>query len=205
MVTIIDLQSGNIGSVRNMLYRLEEDCEITSCPEAVLSADRIIIPGVGMFNNSIQNLDEFGGLRLAIKRAALEKNVPILGICVGMQMLMDSSDEGKGKGLGLIRGRVRKLIAPELKIPHMGWNRVKIKTSDRLFDKLETENRFYFVHSFAPDPASKDEILAETIYGKPFCSAIKRQNVYGVQFHPEKSHRFGLQLLKNFCEIPHAS
>lgn len=205
MVTIIDLQSGNIGSVRNMLYRLEEDCEITSCPEAVLSADRIIIPGVGMFNNSIQNLDEFGGLRLAIKRAALEKNVPILGICVGMQMLMDSSDEGKGKGLGLIRGRVRKLIAPELKIPHMGWNRVKIKTSDRLFDKLETENRFYFVHSFAPDPASKDEILAETIYGKSFCSAIKRQNVYGVQFHPEKSHRFGLQLLKNFCEIPHAS
>lgn len=205
MVTIIDLQSGNIGSVRNMLFRLEEDCEVTSCPEAVLNADRIIIPGVGMFNNSIQNLNKFVGLRFAITRAALEKNVPILGICVGMQMLMDSSDEGEGKGLGLVRGRVRRLNAPELKIPHMGWNRVKVKTSDRLFNKLETENRFYFVHSFAPDPASKDEILSETVYGKPFCSAIKRHNIYGVQFHPEKSHRFGLQLLKNFCEIPHVS
>ena len=204
MVTIVDLQSGNIGSVRNMLHRLEVDSMITNCPDAVLSADRIIIPGVGMFNKSIQNLDAFKGLRSALKRAARDNRVPILGICIGMQILMDSSEEGEGRGLGLIKGRVRKLNAPELKIPHMGWNSVKIRKGNRLFDKLEAENRFYFVHSFAADTESKDDVLAETTYGKKFCSAIERHNVYGVQFHPEKSHRFGMQLLKNFCEIPHA-
>ena len=204
MVTIVDLQSGNIGSVRNMLHRLEVETMITNCPKAVLSADRIIIPGVGMFNKSIQNLDAFKGLRSALKRAAQDKRIPILGICIGMQILMDSSEEGQGRGLGLIKGRVRKLNAPELKIPHMGWNSVKIRKGNRLFDKLEAENRFYFVHSFAADTESKDDVLAETTYGKKFCSAIERQNVYGVQFHPEKSHKFGMQLLKNFCEIPHA-
>jgi len=205
MVTIIDLESGNVGSVRNMLHRLEKDCVVTSCPKAILCADRVIIPGVGTFNNSAQNLDKFRGLRLALKRVALEKKVPVLGICVGMQILMDSSDEGEGEGLGLVRGKVRKLVAPELKIPHMGWNSVEIKKDDRLFEKLEAKNRFYFVHSFAPEPESKGEVLAETLYGRAFCSAIKKQNVYGVQFHPEKSHRFGMQLLKNFCEIPHVS
>lgn len=204
MVTIVDLQSGNIGSVRNMLHRLEVDSMITNCPDAVLSADRIIIPGVGMFNKSIQSLDAFKGLRSALKKAAQDGRVPILGICIGMQILMDSSEEGEGRGLGLIKGRVRKLSAPGLKIPHMGWNSVKVRKSNRLFDKLEAENRFYFVHSFAADTESKDDVLAETAYGGAFCSAIERHNVYGVQFHPEKSHRFGMQLLKNFCEIPNA-
>ena len=126
-------------------------------------------------------------MRSALKRAAQDKRIPILGICIGMQILMDSSEEGEGRGLGLIKGRVRKLSAPGLKIPHMGWNSVKVRKGNRLFDKLEAENRFYFVHSFAADTESKDDVLAETAYGGAFCSAIERHNVYGVQFHPEKA------------------
>ena len=203
MVTIVDLQSGNIGSVRNMLHRLEVDSMITNCPDAVLSADRIIIPGVGMFNKSIQNLDAFKGLRSALKRAAQDKRIPILGICIGMQILMDSSEEGQGRGLGLIKGRVRKLNAPELKIPHMGWNSVKIRKVTACLTSSKQKIAFTL---FTLSPQIRNQKMMFWLRrptGRILFSD-ERQNVYGVQFHPEKSHRFGMQLLKNFCEIPHA-
>lgn len=205
MVTVLDLQCGNIGSVVNMLRRLDVECSVANCSGQLAHADRIIIPGVGGFNPAVLKLNKTIDMRARLMELAQDSRIPLMGICLGMQLLFDESEEGEGVGLGLIEGKVKKLKPCGQKIPHMGWNKIQINKSDPLFRGVDTSSKFYFVHSFAAEPSNNTEILATTEYGQPFCSIVRKQNIYGVQFHPEKSHKFGMQLLKNFCEIPNAA
>ena len=205
MVAILDLQCGNIGSVVNMLRRLDIQCSVVSCARELLRAERIIIPGVGGFNPAILKLNKIADLRTILLDLSKETGVPILGICLGMQLLFEKSEEGEGDGLGLIRGTVKKISSCGQKIPHIGWNKIEINHSDALLKGIDASSKFYFVHSFVVEPSCKSDVLATTEYGQSFCSIAKKQNIYGVQFHPEKSHKSGMQLLKNFCEISHAT
>jgi len=196
MLAVVDYGVGNQGSVINMYRRLGmEAVRITTAAE-VGAAERLVLPGIGAFDHCMRRLREAGLERPLL--AAVARGVPLLGICVGMQMLLDGSDEGVEPGLGLVRGRALRFPAGVLKVPHMGWNSVRWLADDALNESLRGEARFYFVHSYravCEDPAS---VLGTTVYGGEFASVIRAGRVYGVQFHPEKSHRFGLALLGNF-------
>ena len=196
MLAVVDYGVGNQGSVINMYRRLGmEAVRITTAAE-VGAAERLVLPGIGAFDHCMRRLREAGLERPLL--AAVARGVPLLGICVGMQMLLDGSDEGVEPGLGLVRGRALRVPAGVLKVPHMGWNSVRWLADDALNESLRGEARFYFVHSYhavCEDPAS---VLGTTVYGGEFASVIRAGRVYGVQFHPEKSHRFGLALLGNF-------
>ena len=205
MVTVLDLQCGNIGSVVNMLRRLDIECNVATCPKELAHADRIIIPGVGGFSSAVLKLNKIIDLRAQLMELAQAARIPLMGICLGMQLLFDESEEGQGVGLGLIEGKVKKLKPCGQKIPHMGWNKIEINQSDSLFRGIDASSKFYFVHSFVAEPSNRTDVLATTKYGQPFCSIVRKQNIYGVQFHPEKSHKFGMQLMKNFCEISNAA
>jgi len=202
-VYVVDYGVGNVGSVVNMIKRAGGEAVASGDLQLLSSAAKVLLPGVGSFDNAIQKLRERGLIEVLQERAAA--GVPFLGICLGMQLMASVSEEGKLPGLGLIPGQVKRFkIDPalqNLKIPHMGWSKIhKIKDS-HLLDGLDEKSRFYFVHSYHYDCADPEDCLLQTEYGYLFTSAIERRNLMGVQFHPEKSHRYGMQLFKNFVDL----
>ncbi|NIJ19298.1 glutamine amidotransferase [Sphingomonas naasensis] len=200
MITIVDYGIGNLGSIRNMFRRIGASAQVTSDLEEIGSATKLLLPGVGAFDNAMARINE-GGLREVLDRKAGE-GVPILGICLGMQLLTSGSEEGQLPGLGWIPGRAHRLPAsPRLKVPHMGWNLVRTARRSPLTADLPPDARFYFVHSFAVQVHDRGDSLLRATHGVEFDAAIQRGNIYGAQFHPEKSHRFGMQLLSNFAQI----
>jgi glutamine amidotransferase len=192
---------GNLGSTLNMLRKFTQEAVISSNPEDLEKADKIILPGVGSFDHGIKNLKEKGFIPVLNKRV-LQDKVICLGICLGMQLLSQKSEEGELPGLGWIQAQtIRFRPSPEkLKIPHMGWNSVVVLREKGLLSQMVPETRFYFVHSYHVQCENEEDILCKTHYGYDFPSAIQRENIYGTQFHPEKSHKFGIRLLKNFVE-----
>lgn len=203
MITIVNYGMGNLGSVQNMLKRIGVPCRISSDLGEIEQAQKILLPGVGAFDAAIQRIDDLG-LRPVLVRKAKEDKVPFLGICLGMQLLTRSSEEGSLKGLDLVPAETVKFKFDEgsgLKIPHMGWNFVKQQTPSRLTEGFTEAYRFYFVHSYKVVCDSAANVILKTNYGGEFDSAIQNDNVYGAQFHPEKSHKYGMHLLTNFSKI----
>ena len=198
MIAIVDVGLGNVGSVANMLRKVGADAVRTDDGAVVAEATRIVLPGVGSFDVAMDRLRDRGLIGVLTERAG--SGVPVLGICLGMQLLADGSDEGMSPGLGWIPGHVRRLTPGALPVPHMGWNTVHPCHDDTIVSDLDDDARFYFVHSYAFVPDRPEDSWAETIYGEPFVSVVGHDNVLGVQFHPEKSHRHGMALLRCFCE-----
>ena len=202
MIVIIDYEMGNIGSVSNMLKKIGRKSEITRSPEKIQQADHLILPGVGSFDSGVEQLEKLGLVELIRKKVLIDKT-PILGICLGAQLLLEKSEEGQKAGLGLVQGEVIrfKLQADsKLRIPNMGWNQIEKVKSNKLVDVLPENPRFYFVHSYHFKMAQSEDQLLMSEYGYSFCSAFQHENIAGVQFHPEKSHKFGMSLLRNFTE-----
>ncbi len=200
-VVIIDYGMGNVGSIANMLRKLELPSKITGDPSEIARATRLILPGVGAFDHGMRQLESLGLLSV-LHRKALHERVPILGICLGMQLFSRQSEEGRLAGLGWIDADVRRFRSNEaapLRVPHMGWNLMTPFQAHPVFQNLNGEWRFYFVHSYHVCCDYSADVAGVTSYGKPFVSAVARENLVGVQFHPEKSHRFGMQLLENFA------
>lgn len=197
---IADYGLGNLKSVANMLSRLEIRNFIADAPRALDAATHLILPGVGAFDAGMQNLRD-RGLDAYFRAAAARADRPILGICLGMQLLMESSAEGAEPGLGLFRGGVARFdpAAIQAKVPHMGWADVSFARPSPLSAGLAEEARFYFAHSYHAVPADPGDVLARADYGRGFVAAVERGNLAGVQFHPEKSHRFGFAILRNFA------
>lgn len=203
-IVIIDYKVGNLNSILNMLNRIGQKSIISDNLEDIESADKLILPGVGAFDYGITQLNK-SGLIPILEKKALTQKIPFLGICLGAQLLTQSSEEGVLPGLGWFQAKTIKFKFEhseiKLKIPHMGWTDVKIEQPSPLTIGLEEEARFYFVHSFHFSTECKKEILLKSVYGYEFVSALHRDNIYAVQFHPEKSHKFGLQVMKNFVGI----
>ena len=204
MISIVDYGLGNIAAFLNMYKRMNVPARAVASAEELAGADRIVLPGVGAFDHAMELLDR-SGMRPALERLVVEDQVPVVGVCVGMQILTEGSDEGVRSGLGWIPGRTRALasrneVAAPLPLPHMGWNDVIPKSGRQLFDGLE-DPRFYFLHSFYVEPSDAADIAAVTAYGGNFACAVHRGNVWGVQFHPEKSHHFGAAVLRNFARL----
>lgn len=199
MITIVDYGMGNLGSIRNMLKRIGVQSEITGDPEKIEQAGKIILPGVGAFDAAMQLINSGGLLEVLNKKALVEK-VPVLGICLGMQLLTESSEEGVLPGLNWINAKTLRFPKNEkLKIPHMGWNFTRIVHNSPLTENFTEEFRFYFVHSYCVLVTDENNSILKTSYGIEFDSAIRKDNIFGVQFHPEKSHKYGMTLLKNFA------
>lgn len=202
MITIIDYGMGNLGSIANMIKKIGHHTEITRDIEKIKAAKKIILPGVGSFDKAVFNLKELGIFDLIKEKAIIEK-VPILGICLGMQLLTKSSEEGELAGLNLVDAVVKRFRFKKetsLKIPHMGWNLINPKKEHAFLKDLPDESRFYFVHSYYVECMSSENILTTTNYGLNFVTSFAHENILGVQFHPEKSHKYGMKLLQNFIE-----
>lgn len=204
MISVVDYGVCNIGSILNMCRRLGIPASTARTQEEVDAAERLILPGIGAFDAGMHNLRE-RGLEQSLNRAALERRVPVLGICLGMQLMATESSEGKMRGLGWLPGGSRHFnelaVKPKLgtKFPHIGWNYVECLRSHPILQELEEPPRFYFVHSYCVE-TGEPETLARSRYGEaPFTAMVARQNIVGAQFHPEKSHRFGMRLLGNFA------
>ena len=199
-VCILDYGSGNVKSVYNLVRFLGFDVIISNKKNDIEDSTHIILPGVGSFGGSIKKIKSKIPIK-CLEKEILENKKPFLGICVGMQVIFEFGYEyGRHEGLNWIKGNVKKLIVEDLPLPHMGWNNIEIKKEDKIFFGLDEINDFYFIHSYAVD-TNQNYILSETEYGSRFCSAIKKDNIYGVQFHPEKSQKTGQKLLKNFLNI----
>jgi glutamine amidotransferase len=199
-IAILDYGMGNLRSVEKALERVGADAEITSDRERAEQADGVILPGVGAFPRAMERIRATGLDELIAERAAA--GTPVLGICLGMQLLFDSSVENEGgRGLSLLDGLVEPLTANGYKVPHIGWSPVRWEHSSQLTEGLGEETPFYFVHSFAPRPASEEVVLGTAAYGERFACAVERPPLFGVQFHPEKSSSAGLRLLGNFVGI----
>jgi len=201
-ITIIDYGLGNLGSIYNMLRHIGIESQITSNLTEIGNADKLILPGVGSFDHGMKNLND-GTLKEILNYKVKEQFTPILGICLGMQLLGNSSEEGKEEGLKWINAVTKKFNFEDtsLKIPHMGWNYVS-KTKDHpLLNDMENDTRFYFVHSYCVHCANKTDELLSCHYGVDFTCAVLHDNIMGVQFHPEKSHRYGMQIFKNFAKL----
>jgi imidazole glycerol-phosphate synthase subunit HisH len=205
MICIVNYGLGNISAFTNMYKRMNVAARVASEAGELAGASKLILPGVGAFDHAMELL-QASGMRAPLDALVLERRVPVLGICVGMQMLAEGSDEGSAAGLGWIPGRVRALrgvpAAAALPMPHMGWNDVAPRAGNPLFASAEDEQRFYFLHSYYFECADARHVAATAGYGLDFACAVQSDNVYGVQFHPEKSHHFGFNLLKNFAELP---
>lgn len=200
MLVVIDSGVSNMASVRKA-FAAQTCVEVSSDPGVVSRASRLVLPGVGSFDSAMKILRSKPGLLDAIYGSVLDRSTPILGICLGAQLLLDGSDEGSEPGLGLIPGRAKALqVSPKVKVPHTGWNSVKGVQESGLTAGEESW-RFYFVHSFAPYPNDPNSILGLTDHGGLFPSIIGKGNVFGVQFHPEKSYRFGAKLIRNFLQL----
>lgn len=204
MIAIVDYGLGNIKAFSNVYKKLHIPVRIAKNAADLEGAEKIILPGVGAFDHAVELL-ETSGMRNALDELVLEKKVPVLGICVGMQILARSSEEGKLPGLGWINGEVKKFDAFRLAhvthLPHMGWNDVIPTSTNALFEQLNTGSIFYFLHSYYFECDKKEDVIAATDYGGEFACAVNAGNVFGVQFHPEKSHQYGVQLLKNFANL----
>lgn len=202
MINIVNYGLGNLGSIKNMLHRLGVESRIAEDPSEIENASKIILPGVGAFDAGMNNLKQQGWLDVLHKKAMVEK-VPVLGICLGMQLMTNNSEEGDLPGLGWIDASTRKFTfeagAP-YKVPHMGWNVVNVQKASNIIKLDAEEKRFYFVHSYYVALKDSQLTLGSTQFGHAFCSAFESGNIIGVQFHPEKSHKFGMQLLKNFAD-----
>ncbi len=205
MIAIVDYGMGNLGSIANMLRKLGAPVSIEAEPAGIARAGKLILPGVGAFDAAMERIDA-RGLRPVLQQRVLGDGVPLLGICLGMQLLTRSSEEGSRPGLGWIDARTlsfRSRIDSALKSPHMGWNVVSLQTESPLTAGFETleEPRFYFVHSYFVECADPGQTILRTTYGVSYDSGVQKGNIFGVQFHPEKSHRFGMRLLGNFASL----
>lgn len=204
MIAIIDYGLGNILAFANVYKRLNIAVTVARTPAELAGATKLILPGVGAFDHAMKLLQD-AGMREPLDRLVLQQKVPVLGICVGMQILAQGSDEGSLPGLGWIPGQVRAFRttpgAAEMPLPHMGWNDVRASSGHPLFKGMEDDARFYFLHSFYFECAEQQHAIARASYGVDFSCAVQSDNVYGVQFHPEKSHHFGMNLLRNFAEL----
>ncbi|MCM1251805.1 MAG: imidazole glycerol phosphate synthase subunit HisH [Clostridium sp.] len=201
MIVIVDYGMGNLYSVKNMLKYLGYDSVVTDSMNEIEKADRLILPGVGNFGKAMSVINE-SGLRDILNRKVLEEKIPILGICLGMQLFLEYSEEGNCEGLGWINGDVRRfeLDGQGLKIPHMGWDYIERQHDSELLVNPKPDERYYFVHSYYVTCKDRNHAVATTEYGITFDSVIQKENIAGTQFHPEKSHKFGMNILKNFVE-----
>jgi len=204
MIAIIDYRTGNIGSILNMLKKIGAEAGVVSDAKGIMEADKLILPGVGAFDTGMSNLEQLNLVPL-LNSEVKNRKKPILGICLGMQLLARKSEEGVLDGLAWLDAEVIKFAFGEehrdLKIPHMGWNTIVPKKGSPLLVGLDSDARFYFVHSYHLKCGEPDDVAAATMYGYEFPSVVQRENIYGVEFHPEKSHKFGIRLLKNFVEL----
>jgi glutamine amidotransferase len=204
MITIVDYGMGNLSSIANMLKKSGSQVVISGDPRTIINAEKLVLPGVGAFESGMHNLAE-RGLIEPLNRAVCERKVPVLGLCLGMQLMTRRSEEGRLPGLGWIDAETVRFRLTgnnaQLKVPHMGWNTMRFARSSPLARDLAEEARFYFVHSYHLICTDDSDVLGRTTYGYEFASAVERDNIFGVQFHPEKSHRFGMQLLKTFAEM----
>ena len=202
MITIIDYKTGNLGSIQNILKRIGEESKVTSDKYDIARATKLILPGVGAFDTGMKNLTKLDLVSI-LNEKVLDEKIPVLGICLGMQLLSKGSEEGSVPGLGWINGEAMRfnfINSTEYKIPHMGWNFVHQHKKSNLFDNMFSDARFYFVHSFYFKANDPSDVLTSTTYEIEFTSAVEKANIIGVQFHPEKSHKFGMKLLKNFVD-----
>jgi glutamine amidotransferase len=202
MIVIVDYGMGNLGSIKNMISKLGYNSTITNCIREVKNANKLILPGVGSFDSGLKYLNNLG-LYEPIEECVMVKKTPLLGICLGMQLLAKKSEEGIEKGFAFVDANVKKFNFTEkkIKIPHMGWNTVSLLKEHPLFQNLSNDIRFYFVHSYYVECEKREDILTMTNYGSDFVSSFVKDNIMGVQFHPEKSHKYGMNLLKNFVEM----
>ena len=201
MITIVDYGMGNLGSIKNMLKRIGAKSEITSDLDYIANATKLLLPGVGAFDKAMLRINS-DGLRQVLDRKVLLEGVPVLGICLGMQLLTRSSEEGQIPGLGWIGATTTRFpVKPGLKVPHMGWNIVRPTRKSVLTKDLLDESRFYFVHSYRVHVEEEEDSILKATYDITFDAAIQHGNIYGAQFHPEKSHKFGMHLLKNFANL----
>ncbi len=201
MVVIIDYGIGNLGSIQNKLYRLGIKSVISSKIDDLEKAEKIILPGVGAFDNGIKNLKNYGLIEI-LNKLVIKKKVPILGICLGMQLFTNSSEEGVLSGLSWIDAKTKRFNFKNnhLRVPHVGWNTILNKKDSSLFKDIQKDHRFYFTHSYHVVCENEENVVATTNYGFDFHSVIQKNNILGVQFHPEKSHKEGIKLTKNFVE-----
>jgi imidazole glycerol-phosphate synthase subunit HisH len=203
MVTIVDYGMGNLGSIFNMFKKIGVTSKITSDKKEIEQAEKILLPGVGAFDAAMSKIHELE-FKSILDYKALEQKIPVMGICLGMQLLTESSDEGQIPGLGWIPSQTLKFNfehAQNLKVPHMGWNLVEKNNDSPLIENFEIEARFYFVHSYYVQCRQNEHAIMKTNFGLKFDSIIQKDNIFGAQFHPEKSHKFGMQLFKNFSKI----
>ena len=198
MIAIIDYGVGNLFSVEKAFAAIGEEVKVTGEAEDLKAADKLVLPGVGAFGDCMKNLEATGLIPVILEQIAIKK--PLLGICVGLQILFESSEESPNvKGLGIFKGKIKRINAPQLKIPHMGWNAVL--ANDRLFRGLKEKRYFYFVHSYYAVPEDHNLITATTEYGETLTAAVASDYIYATQFHPEKSGDVGLQVLRNFVNM----
>jgi imidazole glycerol-phosphate synthase subunit HisH len=205
MITIIDYGMGNLGSIKNMFKYIGVKASIESDPNKIKNASKILLLGVGSFDTAMKKINE-SNLKEVLNEKALKEQVPVLGICLGMQLLTNSSEEGQLEGLGWIKASTlsfQERIEKKYRIPHMGWNVVNKSNKSKLTEGFESfeELRFYFVHSYFVHVEDEKNSILKTNYGVEFDSAIQKDNIYGAQFHPEKSHKFGMKLFENFARI----
>lgn len=204
MITLINYGSGNIHAIANIYKRSNIPYIITNDSKELTNAKKLILPGVGDFDETMYLIGKLG-IRNLLDELVLDKKIPIMGVCVGMQVLGKSSEEGNSEGFGWIDGIVKKIDVTKLDVkphlPHMGWNIVNPIQDSSLFDNIDLKKGFYFLHSFYFECTNTNDVLAETNYGQNYASAINHENVYGFQFHPEKSHQNGIELFKNFKNL----
>lgn len=204
MIAIVGYGSGNVSAIANIYRRLNIPVVLASSPGELQAADKLILPGVGAFDSAMARLSA-SGMRETLDELVIGERRPVLGICVGMQMMSRRSDEGVLPGLGWIGGEVKRFdvssFTDATHLPHMGWNDVRARGASRLFHELNVGARFYFLHSYFFAPESEDSVLASTDYHGQFASAVAAGSIFGVQFHPEKSHLWGIRLLQNFAEL----
>ena len=202
MITIVDYKVGNLGSILNMLKKIGVKSKVASTEDDIFNAEKLILPGVGAFDTGMDSLRKTGLLDV-LNEKVLKKNTPVLGICLGAQLMCNGSEEGKEKGLGWFNADVKKFQFEKkstYKTPHIGWNYVDFKKNSKLFTNMYNDPRFYFVHSYYMKSNQDSLILTQTEYGQIFVSSLEKKNILGVQFHPEKSHKFGMKLLENFIK-----
>lgn len=204
MITIINYGLGNIRAFINVYDRLKIQTKVAQTADEIIGATKIILPGVGSFDYAMAQLNN-SGMRDELEKQIFDNKIPIMGICVGMQMLAKSSDEGKMPGLGWIDGNVKlfdtSLIPYKTRLPHMGWNSIEPSKENILLNGFNNQSRFYFLHSYYFDCNNQENILCTTEYGIKYSSAVNKDNIYGIQFHPEKSHSNGVRLLQNFANL----
>ncbi len=200
MITIVDYKVGNLGSIINMLKKIGVKSKLATTEDDIINAEKLILPGVGAFDTGMQSIIKTGLLDVLNEKVLIQQT-PVLGICLGAQLMCNGSEEGKEKGLGWFNADVKKFQFKKeetYKTPHIGWNYADLKKNSRLFTNIYDDPRFYFVHSYYMKSNQDCITLTQTEYGEIFVSSLEKENILGVQFHPEKSHKFGMKLLENF-------